>query len=136
MRNIRDVFFDKSLSQELAIEPAIEPAMAREQIMTISEDLSQIRLRKVLNSGLPCYEKIASPQTQSTEMSAKSFRLNKKASKKEASKYKSPFFLYNGTYIRKTTDYISCKKTINFQTTVCCEYVRNNQVTFFPTLVE
>ena len=85
------------------LKPAIEPTMTREQIMTISEDLSQIRLRKVSNSGLPCYEKIASPQTQSTEMSAKSFRLNKKASKKEASKHNSPFFLYNGTYIRKTT---------------------------------
>ena len=80
-------------------EPAIEQAMTPEQIITISEDLSQIRLKKVSNSGLPCYEKIASPQTQSTEMSAKSFKLDKK----EGSKHKSPFFLYNGTHIRKTT---------------------------------
>ena len=73
--------------------------MPREQVVTICEDLSQIRLRKASNSGLPCYEKIVNPQAQSIETSAKSFKLDKK----DGSNHKFPFFSYNGTYIRKTT---------------------------------
>ena len=68
-------------------------------VVTIREDLSQIKVRKSKTNTFPTYETVQESTTVegTSESSSKMFSLHGKLSKT------SPFVLYNDTYIRKTT---------------------------------
>ena len=63
-----------------------------EEAVTIQKDLSLVRLKKAETGTIPTYETVE----DSGDCSHKTFRLKNK-------KQSSPFVLYKGTYIRKTT---------------------------------
>lgn len=87
-----------------------EVAMTQEDIVTINEDLSIIKLRKKASSvGLPTYQVIDKDEVCS---SGKNYSLSGKTKDKKKSttsstetqtKSVSPFVLYQGSYIRKST---------------------------------
>jgi len=75
-----------------------------EEIISIKEDLSQIKLRKIRNTqnGLPTYEhvhdlQVINGQGDNPEVfKGKEYAIS-------TSRGKSTFMLYNGVYVRKTT---------------------------------
>ena len=79
-------------------------SLTNEEIMTIKEDLSQIKLRKIRNTqnGLPTYEHINDLQVVDVQDNNGEVFKGKEYSM-SSSCGKSKFVLYNGVYIRKTT---------------------------------
>ena len=85
-------------------------AMTQEDIVTINEDLSIIKLRKKASSvGLPTYQVIdkdevcSSGKNYSLSGKTKDKKKSKKSSTETQTKSVSPFVLYQGSYIRKST---------------------------------
>jgi ribosomal protein L7/L12 len=87
-----------------------EVTMTPEDIVTINEDLSVIKLRKTASSvGIPTYQALDKDKIHSTGKNyslsgkTKDTTKSKKSSTKAQKKSISPFVLYQGSYIRKST---------------------------------
>ena len=87
-----------------------EVAMTQEDIVTINEDLSIIKLRKkALSVGLRTYqvsdkdEVCSSAKNYSLSGKTKDKKKSKESSTETQTKSVSPFVLYQGSYIRKST---------------------------------
>ena len=87
-----------TISSSSSSENSENGYMTFQEIITIREDLSQLRLRKTSDESniFPAYGESDSRGS----CKSKSYRVSKSLGN---GKEKSPFILYDGTYIRKTT---------------------------------
>ena len=88
---------EDTISSSSSTENSENGYMASQEIISIREDLSQVRLRKISDESniFPAYEESECPGSSKS----KSYRISKSLGK---GKEKSPFVLCNGAYIRKT----------------------------------
>lgn len=94
-------FCEDSLLIDDEVNNEISPSISQRDIVSIQEDLTQIKLRKNLDtSGIPTYVRDIGSETPGESTSIKTYSLQKT---NKGTPVRSPFVKYRDAYIRKTT---------------------------------